>query len=62
MQFLIRDKPDKRGERDIAGVDWRFNAWGGLIGGLYKDWREDNMVKILLCASSTHLPESSSFQ
>lgn len=31
-----------RGER--RGVDWRFNAWGGLQGGLYFPWDQDELV------------------
>ena len=46
-QFLVRERPDVPGERVLAGVDWRFNAWGGLKGGLYKDWRDDNLVRSL---------------
>jgi agmatine deiminase len=26
------------------GVDWRFNAWGGLDGGLYLPWDRDERV------------------
>src|SRR3984885_10045682 len=26
------------------GVDWRFNAWGGLQGGLYSHWDRDERV------------------
>jgi agmatine deiminase len=26
------------------GVDWRFNAWGGLEGGLYSPWDRDDRV------------------
>ncbi len=26
------------------GVDWRFNAWGGLQGGLYFPWDQDDLV------------------
>ncbi len=26
------------------GVDWRFNAWGGLDGGLYFPWDQDDLV------------------
>ena len=26
------------------GVDWRFNAWGGLDGGLYASWESDEQV------------------
>jgi agmatine deiminase len=33
---------DDRGRR--RGVDWRFNAWGGLDGGLYFPWDADDQV------------------
>jgi agmatine deiminase len=33
---------DRAGER--RGVDWRFNAWGGLEGGLYSPWDRDERV------------------
>jgi len=36
--FLI----DGRGA--VRGVDWRFNAWGGLHGGLYSPWDRDEAV------------------
>ncbi|HEV7483476.1 MAG TPA: agmatine deiminase family protein, partial [Solirubrobacterales bacterium] len=26
------------------GVDWTFNAWGGLEGGLYSPWERDDRV------------------
>lgn len=28
----------------VRGVDWRFNAWGGLDGGLYFPWDRDDLV------------------
>lgn len=28
----------------LRGVDWRFNAWGGLQGGLYASWERDERV------------------
>jgi agmatine deiminase len=28
----------------MRGVDWRFNAWGGLEGGLYREWDRDERV------------------
>jgi agmatine deiminase len=31
-----------RGE--VRGVDWKFNAWGGLRGGLYFPWDQDDLV------------------
>jgi len=33
---------DARGRR--RGVDWQFNAWGGLHGGLYFPWDRDDEV------------------
>jgi agmatine deiminase len=29
---------------DVRGVDWIFNAWGGLGGGLYFPWDQDDLV------------------
>ena len=28
----------------VRGVDWQFNAWGGLQGGLYFPWDQDDLV------------------
>jgi agmatine deiminase len=36
--FVINDK------RVVRGVDWDFNAWGGLDGGLYFPWDQDALV------------------
>ena len=33
---------DAKGRR--RGVDWTFNAWGGLAGGLYFPWDRDDEV------------------
>src|SRR4051812_7363836 len=32
------------GQGAVRGVDWRFNAWGGLSGGLYFPWDQDDLV------------------
>ncbi len=29
---------------EVRGVDWLFNAWGGLSGGLYFPWDQDDLV------------------
>ncbi|MFM1885551.1 MAG: hypothetical protein RL026_708 [Pseudomonadota bacterium] len=29
---------------EVRGVDWQFNAWGGLEGGLYFPWDQDDLV------------------
>ncbi len=36
--FVVNDRGD------VRGVDWDFNAWGGLNGGLYFPWDQDNLV------------------
>ena len=41
--FLINDKGD------VRAVDWEFNAWGGLVDGLYFPWDMDNMVAQKIC-------------
>lgn len=33
---------DESGE--VRGIDWQFNAWGGLDGGLYFPWDQDDLV------------------
>lgn len=33
------------GEGSVRGIDWGFNAWGGLDGGLYFPWDQDLLVK-----------------
>ena len=33
---------NRRGE--VRGVDWHFNAWGGLVSGLYFPWDQDDLV------------------
>lgn len=40
----------KRGkEREVRGIDWGFNAWGGLYDGLYFPWDKDNRMARKLC-------------
>ena len=36
--FVVNDRGG------IRGVDWQFNAWGGLRGGLYFPWDRDDAV------------------
>lgn len=38
---------DARG--DIRGIDWGFNAWGGLHDGLYFPWDRDNKMARKIC-------------
>jgi agmatine deiminase len=47
--FVVNDRGD------VRGIDWTFNAWGGLIGGLYAPWQRDDevarkMLQIERCA------------
>jgi agmatine deiminase len=34
----------RNSEGEIRGVDWIFNAWGGLNGGLYHPWDDDDRM------------------
>lgn len=41
--FLVNDKGEKR------ACDWTFNAWGGLIDGLYFPWDADDRIAGKIC-------------
>ncbi len=34
---------------DVRGIDWRFNAWGGLVDGLYFPWDQDDLIARKVC-------------
>lgn len=34
---------------NVRGIDWGFNAWGGLYDGLYFPWDNDNKMARKLC-------------
>lgn len=34
----------------MRAVDWRFNAWGGLVNGLYFPWDQDDWVSAKMAA------------
>jgi agmatine deiminase len=34
---------------DVRGIDWQFNAWGGLDGGLYFPWDRDAQIAEKIC-------------
>lgn len=35
---------NKHMQRNIRGVDWSFNAWGGDLGGCFSSWEKDDAV------------------
>lgn len=39
-------------QREVRGIDWTFNAYGGLVDGLYFPWDKDNMVARKVCETS----------
>lgn len=41
--FVVNDKGD------VRAVDWDFNAWGGLVDGLYFPWAEDQKLAQKVC-------------
>lgn len=34
---------------ELRGVDWSFNAWGGLVDGLYFPWDKDDRIASKMC-------------
>lgn len=41
--FLVNDKGERR------ACDWSFNAWGGLVDGLYFPWDADDAIAEKIC-------------
>lgn len=41
--FVVND------QGEVRGVDWDFNAWGGLEDGLYFPWDLDDLVPAKVC-------------
>lgn len=39
----------KNREGEVRGIDWGFNAWGGMYNGLYFPWDKDNRMARKLC-------------
>ncbi|ONI38338.1 agmatine deiminase [Candidatus Epulonipiscium fishelsonii] len=35
--------------KEVRGVDWGFNAWGGLVDGLYFPWDKDDHIARKMC-------------
>ncbi|UJF19899.1 agmatine deiminase [Vibrio sp. SS-MA-C1-2] len=44
--YVVNDQGERR------GVDWEFNAWGGLVDGLYFPWNRDDQVAQKMCEIS----------
>ena len=38
--FVVNDKGE------VRAVDWTFNAWGGLVDGLYFPWDQDDKIAL----------------
>lgn len=47
--FVLRDSV---GGRQVRGVNWSFNAWGGAVDGLYPDWRQDDAFAAAFAAKT----------
>ena len=43
MTFVVN------GQGQVRGIDWCFNAWGGICDGLYADWEKDDKVASSFC-------------
>lgn len=43
--FVVEQIPkQEQGRRQVRGVDWSFNAWGGSLGGCFSSWEKDALV------------------
>ncbi len=42
--FVVNDRTN-----EVRGIDWRFNAWGGLTDGAYFPWDQDDKVASKIC-------------
>ncbi|MDG3087933.1 agmatine deiminase [Vibrio hannami] len=47
--YVVHDNGERR------GVDWEFNAWGGLVDGLYFPWDNDDAVARKVCEINNDL-------
>ncbi|WP_230399152.1 agmatine deiminase [Novisyntrophococcus fermenticellae] len=36
-------------EGEVRGINWRFNAWGGTVDGLYPNWEKDDRIAESFC-------------
>ncbi|OVA12521.1 Peptidyl-arginine deiminase [Macleaya cordata] len=60
--FVVLDQTLSSGDQrhKVAGIDWTFNSWGGVLDGCYKDWSLDTLVarKILEIERVPRFPQS----
>ena len=40
--------------KEIRGIDWKFNAWGGDHNGLYAHWEKDDALAAEFCKQTGH--------
>ena len=39
----------KNARKEVRGINWRFNAWGGEVDGLYASWEKDDAAAEAVC-------------
>ena len=39
----------KNSRKEVRGISWRFNAWGGEVDGLYASWEKDDAAAEAVC-------------
>lgn len=42
--FVVNEHGERR------GIDWIFNAWGGMVNGLYSPWEDDDRFARNICS------------
>jgi len=35
--------------KEIRGISWKFNSWGGAVNGLYTSWKNDEKIAEFMC-------------
>ena len=39
----------KNARKEVRGISWQFNAWGGEVDGLYASWEKDDAAAEAVC-------------
>lgn len=47
--FVVKSSNSHGSVDKVRGIDWQFNAWGGLVDGMYLDWSIDDLVAGRVC-------------
>lgn len=46
---VMETEKQKEHHRTVRGINWKFNAWGGDVDGLYTDYARDDKAAAAIC-------------